>query len=53
MSIIVSNMALIEIRDFYEFWLKISISTEPIEFSIVWNLYIGPMMVLGYIIFKF
>ena len=33
--------------------LKISITTEPIGFSILGKLYIGPVIVLCYFIFRF
>ena len=33
--------------------LKISITTEPIGFSILGKLHIGPVIVLGYFIFSF
>ena len=41
-----------EVRDFC-LKLRISITTEPIGLSILSELQIGPVMVLGYFIFRF
>ena len=34
-------------------WLKMSITTELIEFSLLGKLHIGPGMVLGYLVLDF
>ena len=45
------HILLYKVVRFFCLYLKISVTTEPIEISILWKLFIGPWMVLGYLIF--